>query len=184
MPLILAICGDKLGGKDTVTKYLSEKYGAEQIRYSDILNELLSILGLPNSRENNIRIATALRQEFGAGILNYALGERIKKSGAEFIILNGYRFPEELTALKEIGAITLYVTAPENLRYQRFMQRKEKADDAQQTLAQFQEQEQAPTEVHIKQLGAQADYKIGNTGSLEDLHQQIDQLMSKLNHER
>ena len=67
------------------------------------------------------------------------------------------------------GFSFFYITAPDELRFERYKHRKEKADDGIMDFEHFKQQEQEPTEIRIPELGKQADYKIENTGSLEEL---------------
>jgi dephospho-CoA kinase len=180
MKTLIAITGEKLGGKDSVAHYLRDHYGAVKVVYSDILMEILGILDLPQSRRNTIILAPALRAAFGGGVLAPAMSKKIKESPADLVVLSGVRDSGEVPAVRKLGGKILYVTAPFELRYQRFLQRREKHDDGQQSLEEFTEQEQAPTEIQIPAIGAQADYKIVNDGSLEDLHKKVDEFMETL----
>jgi dephospho-CoA kinase len=184
MKLIVALTGEKLGGKDTVAQYLVDRYGAFHVRHSHILDDILKILDMPISRRNEIDMGMSLRRVFGEGTLNPALRKRVSESDANLIVINGYRFQDELANVKSLGAHTVYITAPEEVRYQRFLQRQEKADDARQTIEQFRQQEHEPTEVGIPALGAQADFKIENTGTLEELYKKIDNIIDKIEQNR
>ncbi len=180
MALILALTGEKLSGKDTVAEYLVNKYGAFHVRHSHILDDILRLLDMPISRRNEIDLGMGLRRVFGEGVLNAGLKKRVRESKNNFIVINGFRFQDELANARELGAKTVYITAPEELRYQRFLKRQEKADDARQTLEQFRQQEQEPTEVGIPALGAQADFKIENTGTLIQLYGEVDKIVKTL----
>lgn len=179
MKLIVALVGEKLSGKDTVAEYLVKKYGALHVRHSHILDDILNILDYPISRRNEIDMGMALRSVFGEGTLNKALSKRVKESATDLIIINGFRFQDELKNVKELGAKTIYITAPEDIRYNRFLNRQEKHDDAKQTLQEFRTQEQEPTEIGIPSLGAQAEFRLDNTGTLEELYAKVDSLITK-----
>jgi dephospho-CoA kinase len=87
---------------------------------------------------------------------------------------------DEMESIKNAGAKIIYVTAPAGIRFVRYQQRHEKTDDGQMTLEQFLEQEKQPTEIGIPALGAKADFKIENTGSLEELYAKVDEIIGKL----
>lgn len=178
--MILGLTGEKLSGKDTAAQYFIDNYGAFHVRHSHILDDILRLLDLPISRRNEIDLGMSLRKTFGTGILGAALRKRVLESKAEFIIINGIRFQDEMVNAHELGAEIVYITAPEDIRYQRFLKRQEKADDAQMSLEQFRVQEQEPTEIGIPALGAQADYKIENIGSSEDFFAKLDEIMRNL----
>lgn len=179
MKIILGLTGEKLGGKDTVAEYLMGKYGAVNIRHSSILDEILSILDMPVSRRNEIDLGMAMRQMFGLGILNRAVAKKVRESTASLVVINGIRFEEELENARALGARIVYVTAPSDARFARFLKRQEKADDAMQTREQFDRQEHEPTEVQIPHLGRLADFRIDNTGTLEQLYKNIDDIIVK-----
>jgi dephospho-CoA kinase len=180
MAKIIALTGEKLGGKDTTANYLVEKYQALHARHSHILDDILRLLYLPISRRNEIDMGMMLRQVFGNGVLGKALIRRIEGTDAPMTVINGVRFQDELEMAKAIGATFIYITAPENIRYQRYLKRQEKEDDARHSLEQFRQQEQEPTEIGIPSLGAQADFKIENTGTLEELYKKIDEIITQL----
>jgi dephospho-CoA kinase len=180
MKLVLGLTGEKLGGKDTVADYLVKSHGAFHVRHSHLLDEILNILGLPVSRRNEIDLGMGLRRTFGEGVLGKAIKKRVEDSTSSLVVMNGIRFQDELENAKTVNAKIIYVTAPEAIRYERFLRRQEKADDARQTIEQFRQQEQEPTEVGIPALGAQADFKIENTGSLEELYKKVDDIVSQL----
>lgn len=160
-----------------MAEYLISKYAAYHVRHSHILDDILKLLDMPISRRNEIDLGMGLRRVFGEGTLNAGLRKRVRESTAEIIVINGYRFQDELTNVKELGARTIYITAPESLRYERFLKRQEKVDDARQTIEQFRQQEHEPTEIGIPGLGAQAEFRIENTGTLEELYGKVDEII-------
>lgn len=179
---ILALTGEKLGGKDTVADYLVSHYGAFHVRHSQILDDILRTLDVPISRRNEIDLGMALRKVFGDGVLGRALRHRVlaAEGSSDLTVINGVRFQDELENARGLRAAVVYVTAPEDLRYQRFLRRNEKADDRGQTLEQFRAQEQEPTEIGIPALGAQADFRIDNIGSLEELYRAVDRVLAQV----
>ncbi len=177
--MILALTGEKLAGKDTAAEYLVKKHGAAHIRHSHILDEILQLLAVPVSRRNEIDLGMSLRKLFGDGILGKALAKRVQSAKSDLIVINGVRFADELNNAKALGAKIIYITAPEDIRYQRFLKRQEKTDDANMSLEQFRIQEQEPTEINIPALGARADVRIDNTGSLEELSEKVENLIKE-----
>lgn len=176
--MIIGLTGEKLSGKDTVARYLESKYQAEHVRHSQLLDEILDILDLPKSRRNEIDLGMGLRGTFGEGILGKALAKRVKESKAPMVVINGIRFQDEIENAKQLGAKIIYITAPEEMRYNRFMQRNEKTDDGGHDLEAFRAQETEATEISIPELGKQADIKIENTSGLDDLYKKIDEVVS------
>ena len=181
MKLVLGILGEKFSGKDVATEYLAGRFDTFSIRHSYILDEILATLGLPVSRRNEIDLGMALRGPFGTSVVGRAVEKRVKESDKDLRIIQSIRFQEEFDIAKKLGAIIIYLTASPDLRYQRAMARKEKADDQAHSYEEFLEmEEKEPTEIGIPALGQQADYRIENNGTLEELHQKLDELMGKL----
>lgn len=174
--MIIGLVGEKLAGKDTVANYLVDKYQAGHFRFTHILDSMLEELNLPISRKNEIDLGLALRDIFGPHVLVNALAARVKKSMSSYRVINGIRM-DELEPVKEMGAKIIYITAPLELRYQRYLTRKEKADDGIMSPEDFKALESGPTEARIPELGRQADFKIENIGSLEDLYKKVEEIL-------
>jgi dephospho-CoA kinase len=179
MKTYIGLVGEKLAGKDTVANYLVKKHDAFHIRFTHILDEILTALDLPLSRRNEIDLGLGLRKIFGDGILGKAVVKRALAAKEDFVVINGIRM-DEMKNVKEIGAKVIYVTAPINLRFERYKQRHVKADDGIMSFEQFKDQEKELTEVGIPELGKQADFKIENTGTPEDLFKKVDEIINSL----
>jgi len=176
--LIIGLVGEKLSGKDVAANYLVKKYGAQHVRFSHLLDEMLTILVLPLSRRNEIDLGLGLRKIFGERVLGHALIKRVRESGNSFIVINGIRM-DEMEDIKKIGAKIIYITASSKTRFQRYTIRREKADDASMSYSQFIEQEKERTEVGIPALGKKADNKIINEGEIGELFEQLDRIIGK-----
>jgi dephospho-CoA kinase len=178
--MIIGLIGERLSGKDTVAKYLEDKYKAFHIKYSYILDEILDILDQPKSRRNEIGIGMAMRSVFHEGVLNSAIKKRILNSQAKLKVINGIRFVDEYETVKALGAKFIYITAPQDLLYKRFLVRGQKADDSSLTAKEFAALENEPTEIKISQLGEKADFKIENVGSLKELYEKLVEILKTL----
>ncbi len=161
-----------MAGKDTAADYLAEKYGAVKFRFSLLLDEILSVLDLPISRENEIKLGLGLREIFGPHALVDALGSRVRKTSSGLIVVNGIRM-DEMEVVRSWGAKIIYVTAPVEMRFERDLKRREKIDDGQNDLESFRQGDLLPTEIDIPVLGARADIKIENTGTLQEFYAKI-----------
>ncbi len=177
--MIIGLVGEKLAGKDTVSNYLVEKYGATQFKFTHILDAILEDLNLEISRKNEIDLGLGLRKIFDEHVLVNALEQRVKKSLSSYRVVNGIRM-DELGVVKGWGAKIIYITAPISVRFERYKNRREKADDALMNLQEFIEQEKGPTELEIPELGKRADFRIDNTGSLEELYAKIEMILKSL----
>jgi dephospho-CoA kinase len=181
MALVIGLTGEKLSGKGTASAYLVKKYAAKHYRFSKILDDIIARLYLPKTRENQIDIALALREKFGNEIFAHVLKKDIEKDHQEISVIDGIRYWEEYHILKTLtGFSLLNITAPLEIRYQRTMNRTEKEDEKNMSLENFKKQENAPTEIIIKELAKEADYQIINDKSFDDLYKTIDDIMNKL----
>ncbi len=183
MSLVLGIIGERSSGKDTLSQYLVDQYEAFAISHSKILDEILNILNLPISRRNEIDLGMALRQPFGEGVIARALRKRVLQEQADLIVIHGIRFPHEVDNVKTLNGHPIFIEAPLEVRYDRAHKRQEKADDN-ISFEQFQAMQQEPTEIGIEALKKDAKFIINNDGTLEHLHQQIDEVMHKLGKEK
>ncbi len=177
--IIIGLIGEKLAGKDEVAKYLVAKYGAFHIKFSHLLDEVLEVLDLPKTRRNEIDLGLGLRQIFGNEVLYKALKKRIEHLNNPVIVINGIRMDEFERVVGDLKAQTLYITAPLEIRYQRYLERHEKIDDGKLNFEEFARQDKEElTERDIPVLGKRADYKIDNVGSLVDLHKKVDDIFN------
>ncbi|MCL5666885.1 MAG: hypothetical protein M1383_03885 [Patescibacteria group bacterium] len=177
--VIIGLVGEKFAGKDAAANYLVKKYGAFHARFSHILDDILNILYLPVSRRNEIDLGLGLRKIFGNGVLGKALMQRVKLSTAKFVVINGIRM-DEMADAKKLGAKIVYITANKLIRYQRYLKRHEKVDDATMSFKEFLRQEKELTEIGIPKLGAKADYKVVNEGTLAELYGKMDVVVGKI----
>jgi len=177
--LIIGLVGEKLAGKDEAAKYLVKKYGASHIKFSHLLDEMLDILDMPKTRRNEIDLGLGLRDIFGNEVLYRALKKRTLESTHPMVVINGIRMDEQEKVIKELGAKMVYVTAPSELRYERYKHRREKIDDGKLSFEEFAKQDQQEeTEKGIPELGKKAEFKIENLGTLEELYKEVDKIIS------
>jgi len=175
---IIGLVGELASGKDVTKKYLEDHYGASCHRFSTILRDLLRRLYLPIIRENLQDISTVLRERFGEDLLAKIIAEDVKNDPHEIIVVDGIRREADMRFLKNLpGFILLSIEVEAKTRYERLIKRQENADDASKTYEQFLADGKKESELEIPQVMAQADYKIDNNGSLENLYKQIEAII-------
>ena len=81
--IILGLVGPLASGKETVKKYLVEKYGAQDCRFSSILRDVLTRIAVPITRENIQKVSTVLRANFGESLLAQAIANDASKFNAD-----------------------------------------------------------------------------------------------------
>lgn len=178
--IIIGLVGKIASGKGMAVAYLQEKYGAGCYRYSTVLRDLLTRIYAEHTRDNLIKMSEVIRAGFGDDILTTTLLQDALKDPRPIIIVDGVRRLPELDALlprPEFVLVEIY--ADPEVRYRRLTARSENADDQKKTYAEFLADEQRSTEVTIDAVIAKAHEQINNNGSAEELHQQIDALISK-----
>ncbi len=176
--VIIGLVGEKGCGKGTFKDLLAEMVPDKKIahvRFSDVLAETLKLWGIPASRESLQKLSPAMVQAYGEGVLTRAVRKRVEDLDADIVILDGVRWLSDEEMLRQLpDNLLVYITADAKTRYERTKSRKEKTGEENTTLEQFMKEEQAETEKSIPLIGARADYKIINSGSLEELRTEIE----------
>lgn len=178
MKKIIGLVGPGGAGKGAAGAYLREKYGAGYHRFSEIIQRLTDQIYLEPSRDNLIRMSEAVRHEFGEDILARTMAHDVERDAAEIVCVDGIRRLADIEFLLPLSNfILVHLTADPEIRWQRIRMRKEKPDDANKTLEQFQADEQRSTEVSIAAVAAQARVQIVNNGTKEELFAQLEKLL-------
>jgi dephospho-CoA kinase len=178
--LVLGIVGPKGAGKDTSGTYIAKRYNGRLHSHSEILDDVLAVLHIPNTRDNEIKLV-ALRTTFGPDTLIKALNKKIKAEQTELVVVTGIRFDNELENIRSYPRNkVIYINALPEKRFEWIQKRGQKPDDADMTYQKFMEIETKVTEVHTKELGEKADFKIENNGSEQELFKKIDEIMQKI----
>ncbi|GAC1412613.1 MAG: hypothetical protein NVSMB66_2110 [Candidatus Doudnabacteria bacterium] len=175
--VIIGIIGSKASGKDTIAKYISDKHKGAHHSHSEILDDVLTLLHLPNSRENAIKLV-ALRTTFGENVLVNALNKKIKSKDVSVAVITGIRFLNEFENIRSYPSSKIIsVSADVTKRFERQHQRHEKADDQTIDLEKFLALEQASTEKNIEELSKKADFHIENNGTEAELFVKVDAIL-------
>jgi dephospho-CoA kinase len=179
MRVIVGLIGRIASGKSVVADHLVREHKASYYRFSDVLRDLLLRLHKPNTRENLQDMGLAMRKVFGDGVLAETLKRDIEEDKAELIVVDGIRYQDEYDMVKELGGATVYVSAPERVRYERVTSRATRGE-AGISFKEFRESEAKETERLIDELGGRADYIVENTGSVEELKDKVDDMLREL----
>lgn len=178
--IILGITGEIASGKGTTAKYLIEKYSATTHRFSTALRDVAKRVYLEESRENLQKISTMLRENFGDDILSKVIFYDVNNDKNKIITIDGVRRMGDIEFLKQIPGFKLvYAEASMENRYQRIIKRGENVDDNTKTFEDFKKDHEREAELQIKDLKNVADFVIDNNGSLDDLYNQIDSILSR-----
>ena len=179
--IILGLVGEIASGKDTVAKYLKEKHGFQTIKFSTPIRKILDALNLPQSRENMVWVGINVRNRFGENIFGNVIAKECENSTANLIVLPNVRFKPDIAYLKQMNNFYLiHISSEPQIRYQRLIHRNQNSDDQTKTWEEFINDGELPTEITIREVAKIAKHTIKNNGTLDQLHQQIDQLMDKI----
>lgn len=179
--LILGLVGQAGCGKGTAADLLRNEYGADYIRFSGILGEILEKLSIEKSRESFSKLSGGLRREFGEDILSYAVERAALSSEKDLVVIDGIRRPEDVVALEPLPYFKLVsIAVPAKIRYERMKKRGEKATESQMTWEDFLKEEQFPTEVTIPLTMSRAWKTIPNAGSREEFETAVRDTMKEL----
>lgn len=172
--LIIAICGLKRSGKDTIAKYISEKYQLKHVKISDTLKNSIQLLfnidkedleydakDIVNTHWN---VSPRKIMDFiGTHVFQYEIQKIIPNIGRNFwidnllkkesknnIVISDLRFIHEFEEIKKLNSKTLIIRVVRDCT-------------STNGLASEIEQEHIP-----------ADITFNNNGSIKDLYQSID----------
>lgn len=166
---------------------------------SDVLRAYLRKQGLPVERPTLHRVANELRAEHGAGVLAAMVADLIaeqikpvKQDAKVVVIIDSIRTPDEIRTLRaryKDRFVMVGLEAPIEVLVTRIIERR-RSDESADVLA----QEASVREMLLKESGQgepehghsilkcieMADWRIQNTGSLDDLSSQIEDFASKV----
>jgi dephospho-CoA kinase len=178
---VIGVVGDIGSGKDEVLKHLRNRYGVPYISTGDIVRQMAQQEGVVGTRENLEAISRRCFTEIGRGCFVRMAGQEIQKRGWKIAGISGVRSPDDVAVMKEMfgdGFILVRVDIKDPaIRFERVRLRGERRDPL--TLEAFQEQDKnEEREFQISRAEALADYCLDNSGTLEDLRRQIDDLVA------
>lgn len=176
---VIGLVGEKRGGKGTFTELLQKALPEAQIeylRFSDIVGDILKILDIPCTRENMQKLPIGLMHIFDDGsVITKAMEHRIRaRTYADIVILDGIRTHSDVQTLKKFpGNLLIYVTASQEIRYQRALKATEKIGENKISFEQFKKQDEAEIEKMIPVIGSTADHIIINEFTLEEYMKEV-----------
>ncbi len=178
MKLIIGLVGENGSGKGMFIDLLKEIAAPKnvvRIASSDLLNETLNVWDIERTRRALQDLAIIMNGHFGDGTLSHAVEKRIKETKGDIIVFDGMRWPSDVEMLKTFPhTLLVYITADLKIRYERTKKRKEKVGESSTPFEQFLIEEKIKTELEIPSIGAQADAKIENNGTVEEYRKKIE----------
>lgn len=183
--MIIGLTGENCAGKSTVAECLMKK-GFYYYSLSDVIREEVKAEGKPITRSNLIEKGNNLRERHGPGVLGRKIAEKMQDD--KNYVVDSIRNPAEVEELRKSGRFfLLYVTAPAKTRFERIRARRREEDP--QTFEAFLEIEKLEmdnadkTKQNLKGTFALADKALTNDGSMRELQDGIDAVLSELSDE-
>jgi len=178
--MIIGLVGLGGSGKGTITAYVTKKYGAKTVKFSQPLRDIIHRMYKQETRDDMADLAEFLRRHYGNDILVQTLMKDLEKMDIDIVVFDGIRYADEFNALKKRKDFVLWsVDAEIKTRFDRIHIRGENADDSTLTFDAFKQQHELPTEKPIPGIMKQADFALDNNGTLDELYSQVDSLVEK-----
>lgn len=184
--MLLGITGTDGSGKGTVVDYLVKEKSFTHYSARAMFIEELERQGRSTTRDDLRLMGNELREKHGNDQLITHYFKRFQESGAANAVIESLRATAEVETLRAKGGILLAVDAGQQLRYERIQERKLSSDQI--SFEKFVEQEAIemndpdPHGMQKAKVMQMADYTIQNNGTLEALHTQIEEVLTKINH--
>ncbi len=179
--MILFITGKSGSGKTESSKILA-KFGFDIIEMGSIIKEEMEKQNIPQTPKNTKEFMLKLRELHGNEIVAKKTLEKIKNTQNKNIAIIGIRSVAEQSFFKQNlnDSYSISLIVPIEERFKRVSVRG-RVDDP-KTLDEFMKyREENQIKVGIEEAIENSQYKIENTGSLEDLEKNIFLLLKELN---
>jgi len=185
--IIIGLVGPIASGKGVIAEHLRiMDYTYQSL--SDRVREETIRLGLESSRVNLQNVGNQLRKQYGPAVLAERT-VKLLKSTKENTVIDSIRNPSELSYLRNnLKAIIIGVDAPEELRLKWYLDRARERGEDPATSKDFFTANLRDLGIGEDQSGQQvsaclamADYIIHNTGSKQELCDQLIEIISSNN---
>ena len=177
---VIGIVGGPGTGKDTIAKLLPEVLdeSVEVLSFSRlIIDEYCTPLGIEPTHTNLQFIGNAIRPEW----IHERIYQKIEKSTAKYFVIPSIRREEDFLFVRSFPKHLLVAveTAPEKA-FVRMKERNEKPNEDKLTWEEYLVLRNAPIDQEVPKLRKQADITIENNGTLEELKQKLEQVLSQI----
>lgn len=179
--MLIGITGTNGSGKGAVVEYLIASKNYSHFSGRAVILEEIQKRGLAVKRSTFRDVANELRKQHGPGYIMetlYAMAE-----GEKNVVLESVRTIGEAEFLKSKGGKIIAVDAKKETRYERVLSMSH--DEVPISFQDFQLLEDRemsssePWDMNVFGVMQMADARIENDGTIEELHEQIDQALEK-----
>ena len=188
---IIGIGGMNGSGKDTVAKYLSEKFGFLNASATEMFLEELKKRGWPPDRESKRKLSAEWRREFGLGVIVDKGVELYNADPKKYkgLAVGSLRNPGEADRVHELGGIMLWVDAEPSIRYERIQknlaERKGTHVEENKTFEEFLAEEKAEMKhsgdaatLSMGDVKARADITLDNSANVDSFKKTIEKALA------
>lgn len=185
---VIGLVGRIRSGKSSAAEWYVREHGGACYRNSQILEGILTILGMEHTRSHLSRLGVSLFREFGEDLLAKGVLRKIRSTSEDtprprLIVIDGIRFLAEVELYRSLPSFRLVcVSADPETRYRRAVAalKGARADELGLTFDEFLAQERASAERDAEALEAQADFVILNNETAERLGLELDRVLSAI----
>jgi len=180
--LVIGITGTLGAGKGTIVDYLVKNKGFAHFSVRQYLTDVITKKGLAVNRDNMVVTANALRARHSPWFIIEELYRKAVETNKDAVI-ESIRTPGEIEFLKKQGKfLLLAVDADPKIRYERIKLRKSSTDKINfDTFLANEQREMNTTDPNKQNLKAcidQADIKLINNSTIEELYNQLEQKLT------
>lgn len=172
-------------GKGTIVDYLVQKKWFQHLSVRAFLIQEIEKRGMPINRDSMVAVANDLRATYSPSYIAEQLYEQAKLSWKNTII-ESLRTVGEVESLKDKENFYFFaIDADPKIRYERIALRANESDHVSyEKFLSDEQRERAnedPTKGNIKKCMTMADHLFTNNWTLEELHQQIEEVITQFN---
>lgn len=166
-----------------MVEYLVQKYGFKHYSVRDFITQEILARNLPVTRDNMVAVANDLRTEDSAFIVKALYQQSIINNTNS--VIESIRTTGEIDSLRQnTDFYLLAIDADSQIRYQRIVLRKSATDSVSYDKFLNDEQKEMQSSDPGKQNLAgciqKADFILNNKGTREELHKQVNNIMTEI----
>lgn len=182
--LIIGITGTLGAGKGTIVEYLIRQKGFRHLSVRGFLIKEIEKRGLPVNRDSMVSVANGLRAENSPSYITDELYKEASVSNSSCII-ESIRTPGEVKSLRQKGNFCLLaVDAEPKLRYERIFLRNSETDKISfETFIENERREMDstdPNNQNIRKCMEMADFIFSNNGTVKELEDAVEKILTTL----